>query len=198
MTDIKFNVNGQLLESVSEPLVVAKSRNQYRTVFQFSADWNGVSEKTAVFRRFSDGKSFTADLDENGACTVPWEVIEAPRFYVSVFGGNLRTATELFVNVEKTGYDDDAEPSGTVPQRTPVPTDLQVNGTHLQLTAKGKPVGEGVEIQTAESVAKAIEEATKNGVDGIVITDNDDNAKYLGKFRISSGHPALEITKIGG
>lgn len=33
-------------------------------------------------------------------------------------------------------------------------------------------------------------------IDGVVIIDNDDNAKYLGKFRISSGHPALEITKL--
>lgn len=87
---------------------------------------------------------------------------------------------------------------GIVLPEPTTPDDLRINGTHLQLTAKGKPVGEGVEIQTAESVAEAIEEATKNGVDGIVITDSDGNTKYLGKFRISSGHPALEITKIGG
>lgn len=68
----------------------------------------------------------------------------------------------------------------------------------------------------AQSVTDAIEktdEATRNAndaanaareaavaigdeIDGIVIADTSDNTKYLGKFRIVDGYPALEITKL--
>lgn len=146
MTNIAFYANGQRLEMQSEPIVVAKSRNEYTAAFSFTEDWKDITKKTAVFRRFSDGQSFTVDLDNNGKCKVPWEVIETPRFYVSVYGGNLRTMTEVYVNVEKTGYDENAVQSGTVPQINPTPTDLEISNDNLHMVANGEKIGNGVEM----------------------------------------------------
>ncbi len=149
MTEIAFYANGQRMESKSEPLVVAKSRNEYKAVFTFSEDWKDIAQKTAVFRRYSDGQSFTTDLDEKNECTVPWEVLETPRFYVSAYGGDLRTMTETYVNVERSGYDENAVQSGTVPQIRPIPTDLKIANNKLHLTAGEKTIGDGVQIQKA-------------------------------------------------
>lgn len=147
MTEIAFYANGQRLESKNEPLVVAKSRNEYQAAFTFSADWADVTPKTAVFRRYSDGQSFTADLDSNGKCIVPWEVLETPRFYISVYGGDLRTMTETYINVEKTGYDENAVQSGTVPQIHPTPTDLKLENNNLHLVAGQTKIGGGVQLR---------------------------------------------------
>lgn len=150
MTEIAFYANGQRLESKNEPLVVAKSRNEYQAAFTFSADWADVTPKTAVFRRYSDGQSFTADLDSNGKCIVPWEVLEAPRFHISVYGGDLRTMTETYINVEKTGYDENAVQSGTVPQIHPTPTDLKLENNNLHLVAGQTKIGGGIAVPHME------------------------------------------------
>lgn len=148
MTEIVFCANGQRLEIQTEPLVVAKSRNEYTATFTFSDDWKEITKKTAVFRRFSDGQSFTVDLDSNGKCKVPWEVLEPPRFHVSAFGGNLRTMTETYINVEKTGYDENAVQSGTVPQINPTPTDLKTENNKIYLMTGERKIGTGAKLPT--------------------------------------------------
>lgn len=148
MTEIVLYANGQRLETQTEPLVVAKSRNEYTAAFTFSDDWKKITKKTAVFRRYADGQSFTVDLDSDGKCKVPWEVLDPPRFHVSAFGGNLRTMTETYINVEKTGYDENAVPSATVPQIHPTPTDLQLLNDNLHLVAGNEKIGSGVSLPT--------------------------------------------------
>ena len=146
MQTIKINVNGQSVEKEDEVLMVSKSRNEYKIQFVFSDDWNDVQGKTATFRRAESSKVYTVELASDNTCTVPWEVMETPKIYISVFGGDLRTATEAVYEVAPAGYNEDAEPSGTVPQRTPIPTDLQFANGVLHLIAKEEEIGEGVQL----------------------------------------------------
>ena len=182
MQTIKINVNGQSVEKEDEVLMVAKSRNEYKIQFNFSDDWDDVQDKTATFRRAGYKEVYTVDLASDNTCTVPWEVMEAPKIYVSVFGGDLRTATEAVYEVAPAGYNEDAEPSGTVPQRTPIPTDLQFANGVLQLTAKGESVGKGVKLDVEVS-------------EGILVKDETKEKQYIAKLRLINGNPAIEINQ---
>lgn len=182
MQIIQVRVNGQSVEKEDEILMVAKSRNEYKMQFGFSDDWNDVKDKTATFRRAGYKEVYTVDLASDNTCTVPWEVMEAPKIYVSVFGGDLRTATEAVYEVAPAGYNEDAEPSGTVPQRTPIPTDLQFANGVLQLTAKGESVGKGVKLDVEVS-------------EGILVKDETKEKQYIAKLRLINGKPAIEINQ---
>ena len=65
--------------------VTSGSVNVYEARFQFSEDWAGLS-RTAVFR--AGGVSVSVALGENGACSVPWEVLQKPgvRLEAGVYG----------------------------------------------------------------------------------------------------------------
>lgn len=65
--------------------VTSGSVNVYEARFQFSEDWTGLS-RTAVFR--AGGVSVSVALGENGACSVPWEVLQKPgvRLEAGVYG----------------------------------------------------------------------------------------------------------------
>lgn len=145
MTKIEFKIDGQVITKKNDKTVVEKSRNEYTAVFDFDDTWTDVENKQAYFTRYKDGLCVKADIDESGTCQVPWEVIEMPMFYVSVAGGNLKTVTRESVFVEQTGYRDDAEKSGTVPEviRTPQSISLQ-DGMLLLLDKNGEAVGNGV------------------------------------------------------
>lgn len=182
MQIIQVRVNGQSVEKEDEILMVAKSRNEYKMQFGFSDDWNDVEDKTATFRRAGYKEVYTVDLASDNTCTVPWEVMEAPKFYVSVFGGDLRTATEAVYEVAPAGYNEDAKPSGTVPQRTPIPTGLQFANGVLQLTAKGESVGKGVKLDVEVS-------------EGILVKDETKEKQYIAKLRLINGKPAIEINQ---
>ena len=52
-----------------------------------------------------DGKPQQAMLTD-GKCTVPWEVIKAPGFYVSAFCGDLITADDVYIKVKAAGITD--------------------------------------------------------------------------------------------
>ena len=52
---------------------------------------------------------------QDGKCTVPWEVIKAPFFTVSVFCGDLVTANTIRVEVEKSGYCEGKNPGEPTP-----------------------------------------------------------------------------------
>jgi len=53
--------------------VTSGSANVYSVRFDFSADWDGM-ERTACFR--SGGRTVSVLLDESGACSLPWEVMD--------------------------------------------------------------------------------------------------------------------------
>ena len=52
------------------------SVNVYQVQFEFSEDWEGLT-KTAVFE--AGGESRSVLLDGSGLCTIPWEVLAAPK-----------------------------------------------------------------------------------------------------------------------
>lgn len=147
MTKIEFKIDGQVITKKNDKTVVEKSRNEYTAVFDFDDTWTDVENKQAYFTRYKDGLCVKADIDETGACKVPWEVIEMPMFYVSVAGGDLKTVTRASVFVEQTGYSEDAEKSGTVPEVIRTPQSLLFKDNTLSmLDRNGEAVGSGAEL----------------------------------------------------
>lgn len=104
--DIVFDVNKQLIQRTDSEIPVANSENYLFAKFSFSEEWQGT--KTAIF---NNGTAYSVIL-ENDSCLVPWEVITANGFSVSVFCGNRITANTAYVMVI---------PSGYVEGETPVP-----------------------------------------------------------------------------
>lgn len=97
---LRFNVNNQNIIRNDSFLPVADSKNYLYADFEFSEEWQG--EVVAVFGG-ADGKFYDIIVEEN-RCLVPWEVIKAPFFTVSVFCGDLLTSNIARVDVEKSGY----------------------------------------------------------------------------------------------
>ena len=56
--------------------VTSGSVNVCQARFEFSEDWEGLT-KTAVFE--AGGASRSVLLDGSGLCTIPWEVLAAPK-----------------------------------------------------------------------------------------------------------------------
>ena len=86
--------------------------------FNFPETWNGY-DKTAVFRN-GDKKISVVLNSDNALCTgenecyVPYEVIKAPQFTVSVFGvlGDSRATTpQVKIIVRESGYGEGDAPS---------------------------------------------------------------------------------------
>ena len=97
---------------------------EFETIkFEFPKSWNGFT-KTAVFRGNDETLSVILNSDSNlcigeDECYIPYEVIKAPSFTVSVFGSmdNKRaTTTKAEIRVTESGYgtgDAPAEPTPT-------------------------------------------------------------------------------------
>ena len=109
--NISFKVENQLIERTDEMTVVADSRNYLYADFEFSPEWTGTV--TAVFK--NEGVSYTAVLDSENKCTVPWEVITEGRFSVSCFCGNRITANRAYVDVLPSGYEEGETPAEPTP-----------------------------------------------------------------------------------
>ncbi len=99
MTKLIFDVKGQEIKRTDDISVVADSQNYLTAEFGFSDKWS--APVTAIF---GYGGTFYSILLEDNQCTVPWEVIKAPFFTVSVFCGDRITANVVQVPVEKSGY----------------------------------------------------------------------------------------------
>ncbi|MBR6513790.1 MAG: hypothetical protein IKT46_03040 [Clostridia bacterium] len=100
--NLYFKIKEQKLKRVDTKTVAENSKNYLSAVFEFDDCWEGVSKKAVFSCR---GKSYCQLLSEN-ICTVPWEVIAADGFYVSLIGidgdENLRiTTSRVKVNVVK-------------------------------------------------------------------------------------------------
>lgn len=108
---LKFKVENQTLTRTDSFVPVADSRNYLTAEFEFSDEWTG--DIVAVFTYGGDGYQLRP---ENGKCTVPWEVIKAPGFGVSLFCGDLITADKVYVEVKESGMVDGEAPG------TPTPT----------------------------------------------------------------------------
>lgn len=107
---LRFTLNNQIIRRTDDFEPVADSVNYLRAAFSFSEEWQ--SPKKAIFT--ANGTAYHVLL-ENDECVVPWEVIKKPGFTVSVYSGNLITASECFVNVKKSGLRDGTEPELPTP-----------------------------------------------------------------------------------
>ena len=96
---LEFSVKNQIIERTDNFKVVADSRNYLQARFSFSEEWE--NEITAIF---GTGDSYYNVILEDNACVVPWEVIKAPFFSVSVVCGDRITANTVSVEVERSGY----------------------------------------------------------------------------------------------
>lgn len=107
---LTFTINKQLIRRTDCEIPVAKSENYLYAQFTFSDEWIGT--KTAIF---NNGTPYSVILDEDNKCLVPWEVITASGFSVSVFCGQRITANVEFVRVLPTGYVEGQTPEPPTP-----------------------------------------------------------------------------------
>ena len=108
---LEFEVKGQEIIRNDSFEVVAGSRNYLVARFTFTEEWTGT--KTAVFGK--DDKRYTMLIDDNNECYVPWEAIQPPMFTVSVFCGDLVTASVADVRVVESGYQCNDTPAPPTP-----------------------------------------------------------------------------------
>ena len=154
--------------------VIADSRNYLTAKFELSEEWTG--EVTAIFGY--GGKFYHQVLTEN-SCTVPWEVIHAPYFTVSLFCGDLITSDELRIRVGKSGFED-----GEVPG-TPTPTVWQ--GYIDELAEKNREIAEELD----KNVDKKIDgKADKTGLP-TKVSDLENDEGYVKNTDVAS------YTKLG-
>ena len=107
--ELTFQVEKQQIYRTDQAHPVADSKNYLTASFSFSEEWTGT--KTAIF---TGDKPYTLQLTEN-ACVVPWEVIKAPGFWVSVYCGDRVTANRAQVYVEESGYQTGETPEPPTP-----------------------------------------------------------------------------------
>ena len=121
-------INAQILPnnilSISDT-TVSDSVNFEVICFSFPASWEGYA-KTAVFKHGSneavnvvlDGLNSLC-INEN-SCYIPFEVIKAPGFSVSIFGNlgdSVVTATEAYVPVIQSGFTEGIKPQEPTPDQ---------------------------------------------------------------------------------
>ena len=139
---LKFKVENQIIKRTDSFEVIADSRNYLTAEFEFSSEW--TDEKTAVFGY--NGKFYHMVLD-NDSCLVPWEVIRAPYFSLSVFSGSLLNTNMILVKVGKSGLD-----GGEIPG-TPTPTIWQEYID--ELAAKNQEIADNMETEVSANVLQS-------------------------------------------
>ena len=102
---LSFDIYHQTIKRIDNFKPVARSNNYLRAHFIFTQDW-GNDEKIALFYGTGKARSpYSQILDENNECDVPWEAICEPgTMYVSVYSGDLITASVAPVQIHETGY----------------------------------------------------------------------------------------------
>ena len=143
---LEFKVDKQIITRTDTTEVVADSRNYLTASFTFSDEWKDRA-KTAVFGYNGE---YRHTVLENDGCLVPWEVIRAPYFSVSVFCGSLLNTNMVLVKVGKSGLD-----GGEIPG-TPTPTVWQ--GYIDELTEKNDEIADGMADEISARVSKSIKE----------------------------------------
>lgn len=139
---LDFNVNEQTLTWVNkEKTPVADSVKYLTAKFTFSEDWNGVIKSATFFP--VNGEPFTQTLEGDG-CVVPHEVIKAPLFKVSVFGGELITTNKVIISVIESGYAKGQTPKPPTPD---VYSQILEKVTHTEEIAENLVEGESVRVE---------------------------------------------------
>ena len=96
---LEFNVKNQIISRTDSFNVVADSKGYLKASFTFTEEWTG--EIVAIFGR--NDRYYNVILIDN-CCIVPWEVIKAPFFTVTVVCGDRITANVVKVDVERSGF----------------------------------------------------------------------------------------------
>lgn len=181
-----FNCVGQSLMRSDDNIIAENSFNYLKARFDLDESWNGLAVK-ACFKNKSTIINMTL-ID--GVCDVPWEVLKAGEFRVSIFGtigeGNevsLRaTSNEVKVSVE-------AGPSLTGQNSAkPTPNDVQ-QITNLAQSAVDKADAAVDKAEAAVKTATSVREEADSG---------DFNAKIssVSAESVPHGTPA-SVTNVG-
>lgn len=105
---IKMTVKGQNLKQYNSIVLAEDSSDLLKMQFNFrSSDWAAVAPKTVNFVGL--GISRPVKMVESNSCYVPREVIKAPGFGVSVFGGDMVTN---MVTIPVLGCEYNDDPTG--------------------------------------------------------------------------------------
>lgn len=107
---LKFKVNHQIITRTDSFEAVADSINYLKAHFDFTEEWQGIM--IALFCH--DDKYYSVVL-ENGSCVVPWEVIKAPFFTVSLVCGNRITTDTVIVDVARSDFCEEKTPQPPTP-----------------------------------------------------------------------------------
>lgn len=102
---IKFKIQNQTLIRLDSFKPVENSKEYLYVNFEFSEDWDSITNKRALFT-YND-KTYEKVIDENNQCKVPYVVIKSSGFNIMVVGQNddglLIDTDNPFVYVLKTG-----------------------------------------------------------------------------------------------
>ncbi len=177
---LSFNVDKQQLTRQDRFYTVADSVNYLRLKVNFSNDWATwitpltvddeaqdappqpvPIEKTALFSII--GESYAVPLvDEaddpfTAVCEVPYKVIMAPGFYLTIYGGGLLTTNAVFVDVEKSGLG-----KGSPFKKDPLPSvQEQLNALKNDITKTAEAAEEAS--QSALATAQELKEQAEAG-----------------------------------
>lgn len=90
MLVIKFSIHNSRLRRITSGIIPSNAYGKLKFEFDFRTnDWAAVETKVANF--YYKGANYRIKLDANNQCYVPKEVIYAPSFSVSIYGGDMIT-----------------------------------------------------------------------------------------------------------
>ena len=153
---IKMTVVGQKLKQYNSVVLAEDSSDLLKMQFNFrSSDWAAAAPKTINF--IGADVVMPVKMTESNSCYVPKEVIKAPGFGVSVFGGNMATnvVTIPVINNEYSGDDSDV-----------------ISVTNCEVNADG-------DLIVTLSDETVINAGHVTGADGVTFTPSIDEQKIL-------------------
>lgn len=134
---IKMTVKGQNLKQYNSVVLAEDSSDLLKMQFNFrSSDWAAVAPKTINFIGV-DG-TMPVKIAESNSCYVPKEVIKAPGFGVSVFGGDMATNV-VTIPVINNEYNGDDDPSGV----SVTNCEVNVDGDLIVTLSDGREINAG-------------------------------------------------------
>lgn len=187
--NLTFSVNKQIIQRTDCEIPVAKSENYLFAEFSFSDEWQGT--KTAIF---NNGTAYSVILEDN-RCLVPWEVITANGFSVSVFCGNRITANTAYVMVIPSGYvegETPAPPSPTVydqlMEEVNKKQDKLVSGENIKKINNESLLGSGnIDIQGGGGTSDYTKLSNKPKINGAELNGNKTSEQLGLQIKLVSG-----------
>lgn len=111
MLTISFYVDKQNIQQRNSENLVNDSSNYVKLHFDFGTDWDNVTKR--VLFKADSTQVYCKELDNNNEVVVPWEVLIADYFTISLYGvgdNNLRITTpQKRIHLAYSGYSDEIE-----------------------------------------------------------------------------------------